>query len=109
MSFLKKMIRIFLLIAIVSLTSACNNVKDGLSLKKKSNTDEFLVKKKNPLVLPPEFDELPTPNESDEEEEDAGGEIEKLLSKNKNKVVKSQTENNSSEIEKNILKKIKTK
>ena len=40
------MIRIFLLIAIVSLTSACNNVKDGLSLKKKSNTDEFLVKKK---------------------------------------------------------------
>ena len=41
--------------------NGCQNFKDGLSLKKKTNTDEFLVQKKNPLVLPPNYDALPSP------------------------------------------------
>ena len=41
--------------------SGCQNIKDGLSLKKKMTTDEFLVQKKNPLVLPPDYDALPKP------------------------------------------------
>ena len=41
--------------------SGCNTVKESLLLKKKDNTDEFLVKKKNPLILPPNFDDLPKP------------------------------------------------
>ena len=41
--------------------SACQNLKDGLTGNKKNNADEFLVEKKNPLVLPPKFDELPKP------------------------------------------------
>ena len=41
--------------------SGCQNIKDGLSLKKKKTTDEFLVQKKNPLVLPPDYDALPRP------------------------------------------------
>ena len=41
--------------------SGCQNIKDGLSLKKKMTTDEFLVQKKNPLVLPPDYDALPRP------------------------------------------------
>ena len=41
--------------------NGCQNFKDGLSLKKKTNTDEFLVQKKNPLVLPPDYDALPKP------------------------------------------------
>ena len=32
--------------------------------KKKNNSDEFLVEKKSPLVLPPEFSDLPTPENS---------------------------------------------
>ena len=69
-----------------------------------------MVKKKNPLVLPPEFEDLPAPDESNERQElDTTNEVEELLSKNKNKIDKSQVESNSSEIEKNILKKIKTK
>ena len=43
--------------------NGCQNFKDGLSLKKKKNTDEFLVQKKNPLVLPPDYDALPRPSE----------------------------------------------
>ena len=36
-------------------------MKEGFQLKKKNNADEFLVEKKNPLVLPPNYDDLPTP------------------------------------------------
>ena len=38
-----------------------HSVKETLSGQKKQNSDEFLVKKKNPLVLPPNFDDLPEP------------------------------------------------
>ena len=42
----------YLLIVLLSLSS-CQSVKDGLSGTKQKNSDEFLVEKKNPLVLPP--------------------------------------------------------
>ena len=41
------------------------------SMKKKNNTDQFLIEKKSPLVLPPDFDELPEPaSEAKSSEED---------------------------------------
>ena len=58
------------LILILSLTfiflTNCQGVRDNLSLKKKENSDEFLVQKKNPLVLPPNYDSLPTPSKKKE-------------------------------------------
>tara|TARA_B100000131_G_C17848161_1_gene504777 strand:+ start:361 stop:690 length:330 start_codon:yes stop_codon:yes gene_type:complete len=39
----------------------CQGLRDNLSLKKKTNSDEFLVQKKNPLVLPPDYESLPKP------------------------------------------------
>ena len=42
--------------------NSCGTVKDAFSMQKKDNTDEFLVEKKQPLKLPPNFDELPLPN-----------------------------------------------
>ena len=41
--------------------TSCKGLKENLSLKKKDNTDEFLVQKKNPLVLPPDYEDLPKP------------------------------------------------
>ena len=52
---------------VLTALSACQSLKDGLTGKKKNNTDEFLVEKKNPLVLPPKFDELPKPKTLTEE------------------------------------------
>ena len=72
-----------LFIALIAL-GACQNVKDGLTGKKKTNSDEFLVKKKNPLSLPPEFEKLPEPktlvesNENNEDEID----LKKILTNN---------------------------
>ena len=39
----------------------CNSVQETLTGSKKLKTDEFLIEKKNPLVLPPNFNELPEP------------------------------------------------
>ena len=46
---------------IVFLFSGCSTIQDNLSLKKNSGVDQFLVEKKDPLVLPPDFEELPVP------------------------------------------------
>jgi hypothetical protein len=55
--------KIFLLFVLITILPACESVKDSLSLKKKNSVDEFLIEKKNPLTLPPEFSKLPTPEE----------------------------------------------
>ena len=61
---MNKIIILFVLLA-TSFLSSCQSVKDGLSGKKNQNSDEFLVKKKNPLVLPPNYMELPEPKSSE--------------------------------------------
>ena len=50
------------------LLSSCGVIRDGFSLQKKDNTDEFLVEKKSPLIMPPDFDQLPIPTSKDENE-----------------------------------------
>ncbi len=58
----------FFLILCVFLLSSCQGVKDALEGKRRSKSgDEFLVEKKNPLTLPPNFDELPEPIDSTKE------------------------------------------
>ena len=58
-----KNFKIFIISFIVLFSlNSCGVIQDGFSLQKKDNTDEFLVQKKNPLKLPPNFDELPEPN-----------------------------------------------
>ena len=61
-------INFYLIIFSIFLTS-CQSIKDGLSGRKSENSDEFLVKKKNPLVMPPKFMELPKPKDETYEEE----------------------------------------
>ena len=54
--------------------TGCGSVSEGFKLKKGNTGDEFLVEKKNPLVLPPDFTELPQPgstNISDLNEEES--------------------------------------
>ena len=101
---------IFYLCLSLSLLSACQSVKDGLTGKKQNNQDEFLVEKKNPLVLPPDFDLLPMPKTSSatikaEEEID----LESIITKktgSTNTITESNT--SSSSVEKSILEKIKS-
>ena len=61
----KKATYILLFIFLVSCADSFDSVKRGLTGAKRNSTDEFLVKKKDPLILPPDFENLPIPNEGD--------------------------------------------
>ncbi len=59
---------LIIIIALIFVYS-CSGAKDALQGKKRSEqSDEFLVEKKNPLELPPDFDDLPVPLEQGEGE-----------------------------------------
>ena len=63
---LKKITCITLLFAfLTSCGDSLDSVKRGLTGAKKSSADEFLVKKKDPLILPPDYENLPNPDERD--------------------------------------------
>ena len=86
-------------------------VGEALQGKKRSDQgDEFLIDKKNPLVLPPDFDKLPKPGEasvkSTKDIESDQSNIENLLKKSKIEDDASSSEQSTS-IESSILKKIK--
>ena len=105
---LNKILIIFIFANIFFLNS-CESIKNAVSGKKKPPGDEFLVEKKNPLVLPPEFGELPVPLKEEiiEQEEESGEEIEKLIGKisieeNSN----DDLENLSDSLEQSILEQI---
>ena len=61
----KKIIYILLFIFLVSCGNTFDSVKRGLTGEKRNSADEFLVKKKDPLILPPDFENLPDPDEKD--------------------------------------------
>ena len=56
-----------------------DSVKRGLTGQKSKSTDEFLVEKKDPLVLPPRFEDLPEPSQALENEEDEIEDFQKTL------------------------------
>ncbi len=56
---------IFLFTFLTSCADTFDSVKRGLTGEKKSSADEFLVKKKDPLILPPDYENLPDPDERD--------------------------------------------
>ena len=59
----KKITFLFLIIFLLnSCADTFSSVKRGLTGAKSKTTEEFLVEKKDPLILPPNFDELPLPD-----------------------------------------------
>tara|TARA_B100000886_G_scaffold145281_1_gene98801 strand:+ start:657 stop:968 length:312 start_codon:yes stop_codon:yes gene_type:complete len=97
----------FFLIILLFLCS-CQNVKNALTGKKYESSDEFLVIKKNPLVLPPNFNDLPTPKDVAEttQIDNIESEIEDLLSSIKDDGEVS-VSSSSSDTESFVLEKIK--
>ena len=83
-----KKISSILLFAIVFFTfQSCQTVKEGFTSQKKKSTDEFLVEKKSPLVMPPEFNELPVPKSTEN-------------------ISENETENNIEDLKIQLLKKL---
>ena len=86
-------------------------VGEALQGKKRSDQgDEFLIDKKNPLAMPPDFDKLPKPGEANVKStkniESDQSNIKNLLKKSDIEQDASSSEQSTS-IESSILKKIK--
>ena len=95
----------FLIIVSILLTS-CGSMKEAgkmLRNEKISTTDEFLVEKKQPLVLPPNFEKIPVPGSSKVKELNEEDKIKKILKAPQETIRK----NKSSSIEDSILKNIR--
>ena len=95
---------IFIILCIAIITSSCGSIKRGLTGQKKSNSDEFLIQKKNPLVLPPNFGDLPKPaNEDDIDNENNEIDLSKVFEESNDKKIIDETDTS---LEQSILKKL---
>jgi len=104
----KKILYLFMVLVILN---ACQNVKNALGGTKQSSSDEFLVEKKNPLTLPPEFNKLPVPKTLTKKDNNNTNEddIRTILTKETPTIKKSSVNKTSNgSLEKNILEKIKS-
>ena len=102
-----KLTLIVLILFSLSLYS-CESVKNAIEGKKRSEqSDEFLVQKKNPLAMPPDYDELPTPGNQEVSPEtfSADNEVKDLLNIQEGDTFELNN-NNSSNLESSIIEKI---
>ena len=96
--------KIFIIFSFLIILTSCQSANEAFSLKKRNTTDEFLVEKKNPLVMPPNFGKLPSPKNVDDNEISLEeGSIESLIGNDKQKKLTQNEKNNNSSIEKLIL------
>ena len=100
--------KINLLVILFLILVSCNTAKEAgkvLRNEKVTNTDEFLVKKRNPLVLPPDFNKLPEPGTILEKGKSENEEIKRILKAPEK--IKNSNKNKSSSIEESILNRIR--
>ena len=76
---IKKYNQIFALIVLSLIISNCNTVKKAFDPERKNSSEEFLVEKKSPLSMPPEFDELPVPQTNVQENHNQSLDIKELI------------------------------
>ena len=88
---------------------SCSGLKKGFSNQKKNNSDEFLVEKKAPLVMPPDYNELPTPIDGQQNkiDNDSSNSIKSLLQNEDNLQTSTLEKNSNSNFEQSIIEKIR--
>lgn len=103
---MKKINRTILYFIIILFLYSCGGMSDvGKTLRNEKirTTDEFLVKKRQPLSLPPDYENLPEPRSQGSEKEDNDNKINKIL-----KIPQKQVKNkSSSNVEQSIINEIR--
>ncbi len=95
------------LLVIFYFLTACQSMEDALTLQKRKSSDEFLIEKKSPLVLPPNYGELPEPQKNYSNQKSEEKEKETISSNEEikiNKIIKNST---PSDLEKSVVEKMK--
>ena len=93
---------IILTFFVTSCADTASSIKRGLTGAKKTSGDEFLIQKKDPLILPPDYENLPIPNEETVTEEIS------TFEKNLGTLIEDNSSTSSS-VEDSILKNIRSK
>tara|TARA_Y100000992_G_C21082983_1_gene404252 strand:- start:274 stop:573 length:300 start_codon:yes stop_codon:yes gene_type:complete len=96
----------YFLIFIFLILISCSSFKEAgkvLRNEKTNTTDEFLVKKREPLVLPPDFKEIPEPGSIKKENNSEQQKLKKILKAPNNE----NSNSSSSNVEKSIIDKIR--
>tara|TARA_B100000614_G_scaffold179002_1_gene159839 strand:+ start:740 stop:1057 length:318 start_codon:yes stop_codon:yes gene_type:complete len=102
-----KILKFFLILSLYILVSSCGTVKEAFTNQKKNSSDEFLVEKKSPLVMPPDYNDLPVPNTQNNVDENSNN-IESLITNNEKGDAKyNNSDGKDQNLEETLLKKIK--
>ena len=99
-------------LGLIFVLTSCQSLQEDMTSggKRSKSGDEFLVHKKKPLVVPPDFEIMPPPKQIQKTEEQASvstESIEDILNIKKEETENS-SQNNNSSLEESILKKIKS-
>ena len=93
--------------------NSCGTIAEGLGGSKKKGSDEFLVEKKSPLVLPPSFGELPEPGKEPGEniisDKKDTSDIEDIINQSSSTSTSEKSDDTKNSIEQSIIKKINEK
>ena len=87
--------------------TSCTSLSDAgkvLRNEKIKTTDEFLVKKRKPLVLPPDYNEIPEPSSSEENKINEDQKIKSIIKSSEKKI---SNKNKSSSTEQSIINRIR--
>ena len=101
---MKKIKFSILAILLLFILNSCGTVREGFQNPKKNTSDEFLVEKKSPLVVPPEFTELPIPKDKKNTNDTNDSSLKELFSDNEQNLEESLSNKN---LEETLLDKIK--
>ena len=98
---------------IILFLNSCGTIAEGLGGSKKKGSDEFLVEKKSPLVLPPSFGELPEPGKEPEKniisDKKDTSDIEDIINQSSSISTSEKSDDTKNSIEQSIIKKINEK
>ena len=110
---MKKINQLIASFLILFFLNSCGTVAEGLGGSKKKGSDEFLVEKKSPLVLPPSFGELPDPGKEPEKniisDKKDTSDIEDIINQSSSTSTSEKSDDSKNSIEQSIIKKINLK
>ena len=104
MSIIKKNFIFIFIFIFLSNCQGLSNFKKAMTGQKVNTTDEFLIKKKDPLILPPEYDKLPLPKSSDFQEKEENT-VQSILKTGQNSEIKKSS--GMSSLEKKVLEELR--
>ena len=103
-----KIFKKLILLSFIYILTSCGTLKEGFKNQKKDSSDEFLVEKKSPLIMPPDYNELPVPKAASNQALSEENSIKNLVTnEEKNTNTSNANSSESTGLEESLLEKIK--